>query len=192
MAPLLYSDIIKALPADETKSSYLTYRSYLNKLSAIGYKEGADILEYIDNPLSTCEELKEAGLELKDAINVIKALKFFAGKANKFLEYDIDMARLENYKSDIVDKVYGPVIKQPRPVNCGASDDAVTEIDDEPALPDLNMRRVSQSCADLKCRMCAMEERMIMMEKMILEVAKAYPNPGMIELLYGTAMQSFV
>lgn len=182
MAKLVYADLLKALPEEETRSSYNTYRSYLNKLGLVGYKDGADIMVYMNDPYGTCEKLQDAGMEMKDCVNVCKALKFLAGKANKFLKLDIDMRLLENYKTDIIEKVY--MRRQE------SSDDAVTDIEED-IVPDLNMKRVVNRCADLERRQNAMIERMLMMERMVLELAKSVSAPGVTELLYRLAMQSF-
>jgi hypothetical protein len=184
MAKLVYADLLKALPEEETRSSYNTYRSYLNKLGLLGYKDGADIMVYMDDPYGTCEKLQDAGMEMKDCVNLCKALKFLAGKANKFLKLDIDMRQLENYKTDIIEKVYGGGRRQEN------SDDAVTDIEED-IVPDLNMKRVVSRCADLERRQNAMTERMFMMERMVLELAKSVSAPGVTELLYRLAMQTF-
>lgn len=186
MAPLLYSDILKAVPADETKSSYVTYRSYLNKLGAIGYKDGLDILCYIEDLTDTCQRLKHAGVEAKECTNIFKALKFFATKANKYLDYKIDLYHLEDYKSEIIDYIYGTV-SNPQPKNI--QEEVLTDIEDEPVLPD---KRLVNLCNDLKKKQAAMEERMHMMEKILLEIAKSNPTPSVTELLYKVAMQSFL
>jgi hypothetical protein len=73
------------------------------------------------------------------------------------------------------------------------SDDAVTDIEED-IVPDsgtLNMKRVVSRCADLERRQNAMTERMFMMERMVLELAKSVSAPGVTELLYRLAMQTF-
>lgn len=192
MSQLTFADIGKALPADESRSSHGTYKSYLNKMGCIGYKE--DLASFLLEPMITADKLKDAGVDLKDAANIFKALKYCASKAERFLNMPFDMVLLENYKTEILDKVYGVVKKGAKKaaVVSEVDDESVTEIDDE--LIDTQMlttRRLFQKCSDLEKMVYSMRERQLMMQTVMLEMLKANPSAGVTSLLFETLMQSF-
>lgn len=216
---LTFADIVKALPDSESKSSHGTYKSYLNKMGCIGYGVADDLIPYLSEPRKTCQDLKTEGIDSKDALNVFKVLKYCAIKASRYIRKQIvdddAMNALNNYKTAVVDMVYGgekiKVIKVNNKMVSTAGEADVTDIEDEdheaayyneeeydgdkeirqefvdmPAL-----KRLQKQYGDLERKYCALRERMNMMDLLMLEVLKVTPSEGIIRLLYNTAMQSF-
>lgn len=111
---LIFSELVKALPQDENPSSYAVHKSYLNKLSVLGYCE--DLLPYLVNPIATCKSLKDSGFTAKDVTNIFKAFRFVVTKAQKHVnafENMIDKSALDailSYKTSIIDEVYSKKI----------------------------------------------------------------------------------
>lgn len=136
--------------------SWKTYKSNINALSCIGFKEDtSDVIDYLNNPHELYEQLQQQNFTIGKIGNVFKSLKFCAeiivnlmGMKDVITPESLDL--LKNYKTKLVKKQEVEVERES--TGCEStteleedeeSDSVVTAIDNQDVI-----ERITTHCAN--------------------------------------------